>query len=1629
MKKLIPFFIALLLSYNASSQCVTQLSADTAIKCGTQSILHLKLPWRSIPSNITTHLNDVHFITQSEGYAVGANGVILKTLNKGEAWTPLTSGITSTLNSVFFKNSTAGFCVGSGGTIIKTINSGSTWVNVQIPSLTSNINSIFFSNSNVGFLCGQNGCLFKTYDGGLNWINIAPTGSSTDVYNSMFFTDVNNGIVVGNSGKILKTTNGGDSWISISISNSVDLTDVNFINSNRGFLVGSNQIYESYDGGYSWYSYSSYPTLYNDIFFQNAEVGFAVGYYGTIMKTTNGGETWNKEITCSTNEFNAVCVRDSFFIAVGKNGTIEKFEVPQQISWTPNSSIDLSDPFNPIVYPFVSTNYKVNVLFENTPNVLDSVMVTMAPFDFSTINDTYLYCGNSVELSSETEWFPIFNKLIFSYSDIHYLNPDTGFVTTEDGTILKTTNGAYTWDSIAQFSNALYSIDCINSQIFYVLSSSSTSHFCIKTIDGGATWIQKPIISPGLLSSLDFINPNVGFVCGGSYDIGGSNGVILKTIDGGDNWDIKYLNAGFTLKSIYFLNDSIGFAVGNNGAILRTNNGGELWNTIQSGNLAYLNAITFTDLNNGYIVGSGVVLKTTNGGLNWTPSQSSNNSFNYSYLADVCFTDSLTGYIIGTGTNSVMVFKTIDAGLTWTSHTVNGQLYMPNALCFPSKKTGYLVGNLGTMAKIEIPDETWTPANYVYQNNQNRFFANPSQTATLSVSAVNRLGCVAIEQVNFQVYPFYANYNHNYTLSCGSSVTLEMISNGYTGSNPLQIEWSPNIGISDTSIFSPVVSTIQSQLYHINIATSNGCSFHDSIQVNVTPLQIDAGNNETISCGEEAQLHVSSVWAPVATTYQQFNDIFFTSDQIGYGISNGVYKTTNGGYTWEVKFQSDPLRKIFFVDSLYGYAIGSYGLIAKTVNGDYFTIPNYLYNAEPRDLHFIDRDTGYVICDVGRIRKTINGCTDFITLVSGTTQNLKSVHFTSSSTGYVVGDNGTILKTTNYGQSWSSLSCGTTANLKTVYFLNDSVGFIVSEFHQSYKTIDGGNNWVLLPQLLPANAIHFVNNQVGYATGTLGATGAIAKTTNGGDTWAITSYNNYANFYGLSFPNQNVGYLFATGWPQNALLKIPEVPNQIIWTPSFGLNDTAIYNPIANPTQTTTYYVSTVAGYCPAQDSVVVNVIPFTINTIHHNNNQSNICKATIVIDSITTNYEGNGALQYQWTNSNNISNTNIQNPIITTNSSSWYNITVTTPNNCVDQDSLYIQITPLMIDAGQDKYLYCGEMVQLDSIISNYNGPLNLTYLWSPTNGLSDSIVPNPYVIPTNLIYTVTVSLDTLCSAQDFVGVYFLTMDQPSICIVTVDASNKNVIVFEKPISNAIDSFYVYRETNMTGQYEKIGSIPYDSLSIFVDQTSSPSVNSNQYKLSLIDTCGFQSNLSVSHKTMHLSINQGIGQTYNLIWQPYQGFQVTTYNIYRGTDPNQMQLIGTISGVNTQYTDLNPPAGYVYYQVEVVAPYFCAPSMRAGFNSSRSNIASNNTISVSDFDDNGSISVSPNPTNSTIQVDFSIDTEAIIPFAIYNLYGEKILNGVLSEKIDVSDFANGVYVIQIEHNGRFYRTRFAVQK
>ncbi|PLX01136.1 MAG: hypothetical protein C0594_14190, partial [Marinilabiliales bacterium] len=104
---------------------------------------------------------------------------------------------------------------------------------------------------------------------------------------------------------------------------------------------------------------------------------------------------------------------------------------------------------------------------------------------------------------------------------------------------------------------------------------------------------------------------------------------------------------------------------------------------------------------------------------------------------------------------------------------------------------------------------------------------------------------------------------------------------------------------------------------------------------------------------------------------------------------------------------------------------------------------------------------------------------------------------------------------------------------------------------------------------------------------------------------------------------------------------------------------------------------------------------------------------------------------------------------------------------------------------------------------------------------------------------------------------------------------------------------------------------------SVYTDINSNPSQQSDRYRISVIDTCNNESELSEAHKTMHLTVSTGVG-VYNLIWENYEGFDFGSYLIYRGTSPNNLTPIGTIQSNLTTYTDYQPQ-GLYYYQIAVM--------------------------------------------------------------------------------------------------------------
>ncbi len=294
---------------------------------------------------------------------------------------------------------------------------------------------------------------------------------------------------------------------------------------------------------------------------------------------------------------------------------------------------------------------------------------------------------------------------------------------------------------------------------------------------------------------------------------------------------------------------------------------------------------------------------------------------------------------------------------------------------------------------------------------------------------------------------------------------------------------------------------------------------------------------------------------------------------------------------------------------------------------------------------------------------------------------------------------------------------------------------------------------------------------------------------------------------------------------------------------------------------------------------------------------------------------------------------------------------------------------------------------------------------------------------------YAVTVTNAQGCSASSvpyIVNASFV--DIPEVCIVGYDSiTSGNLVVWENPDIEGIDSIYVYREGNVANQYFKIGAVAYEDLSVFSDVGANPAVQAYRYKLSLLDTCGTETALSELHKTIHLTINQGVGQTWNLIWSHYEGIEFGSYNIYRGTNQDDLTLLTTIASNLNSYTDLTPPAGLLYYQIEVVNEDGCDPTR--SYSSSKSNIVNNNEPDVSIMEEqaNWSVSLYPNPANEYVLLDFQGGV-SVVSVVVVDIQGRILYSGNVegqSASLDIKNYQSGVYFIRVSQGNKKHDLRF----
>lgn len=281
--------------------------------------------------------------------------------------------------------------------------------------------------------------------------------------------------------------------------------------------------------------------------------------------------------------------------------------------------------------------------------------------------------------------------------------------------------------------------------------------------------------------------------------------------------------------------------------------------------------------------------------------------------------------------------------------------------------------------------------------------------------------------------------------------------------------------------------------------------------------------------------------------------------------------------------------------------------------------------------------------------------------------------------------------------------------------------------------------------------------------------------------------------------------------------------------------------------------------------------------------------------------------------------------------------------------------------------------------------------------------------------------------SASDISEAFtILPYPETPVCMVSVDSNtNHNVIIWEKPVSELIADFLIYKETDESNVYEIIDTISYEEVPMVADLGSNPAIRPYRYKIGFRDSDNRVFPPGDYHQTIHLTIGQGVGSSFNLIWTPYIGFNYSSYNILRKIGDGNYEQIATVSASFNSYTDFNVPSKDVAYIVSINRSSGCNIGVRSTeFSEVYSNVASAGFVSVAEKEMNN-FTVYPVPSNDWINIQFGEISKQNVNVSIVDLTGRIIYSdeSVIAYSghvysINSSNFAEGLYLLHIYSDG-----------
>ncbi len=295
---------------------------------------------------------------------------------------------------------------------------------------------------------------------------------------------------------------------------------------------------------------------------------------------------------------------------------------------------------------------------------------------------------------SYAQWFPQNSGITSNINSVTFIDELTGWAAGAAGVILKTTDGGNNWIPLSTgITNDLYSIHFENNNLGWAAGKNAT---IINTTNGGTSWQSQTANPPiGDIRSVYFTSLDSGWTTGyNEYSPGNFDSYISHTINGGTTWEDNYDIMDEKMFSIMFPNTANGWNAGT--AIYNTTDGGLNWVGSGAGSGVEFHSVFFANESTGWITGGnimmniGIVINTTNGGLTWSPPITLPSPAN-----SIFFTEIGNGWVVGSGGE---IYYTSDGGAAWYYEASNVTSNL-NSVYFINDLIGWTVGSNGVILK------------------------------------------------------------------------------------------------------------------------------------------------------------------------------------------------------------------------------------------------------------------------------------------------------------------------------------------------------------------------------------------------------------------------------------------------------------------------------------------------------------------------------------------------------------------------------------------------------------------------------------------------------------------------------------------------------------------------------------------------------------------------------------------------------------------------------------------------------------------------------------------------------------------------------------------------------------------